>query len=94
LLYQIISNSSVEVHNVRATNAPDLASFIIDMEREREREREREIACGFNLSVRAMEYVSFLCLVVPPVIRVPDVRIEEEGEQKECVDSREQAKRE
>jgi hypothetical protein len=32
LLYQIISNSSVEVHNVRATNAPDLASFVIDME--------------------------------------------------------------
>ncbi|XP_059437488.1 uncharacterized protein LOC132170505 isoform X2 [Corylus avellana] len=32
LLYQIISKRSVEVHNVRATNAPDLASFVNDME--------------------------------------------------------------
>ncbi|XP_024030979.1 uncharacterized protein LOC21398216 [Morus notabilis] len=32
LLYQIISRRSIEVHNVRATNAPDLASFINDME--------------------------------------------------------------
>ncbi|KAL7215564.1 hypothetical protein ACSBR1_027674 [Camellia fascicularis] len=32
LLYQIISKSKVEVHNVRATNAPDLASFTNDME--------------------------------------------------------------
>ncbi|XP_041020599.1 uncharacterized protein LOC121262267 isoform X1 [Juglans microcarpa x Juglans regia] len=32
LLYQIISKRSVEVHNIRATNAPDLASFVNDME--------------------------------------------------------------
>uniref|UniRef100_A0A5B7AKP0 Uncharacterized protein n=1 Tax=Davidia involucrata TaxID=16924 RepID=A0A5B7AKP0_DAVIN len=32
LLYQIISKRTIEVHNVRATNAPDLASFINDME--------------------------------------------------------------
>ncbi|XP_015875694.3 uncharacterized protein LOC107412429 [Ziziphus jujuba] len=32
LLYQIISKRSIEVHNVRATNAPDLASFVNDME--------------------------------------------------------------
>ncbi|KAF9606086.1 hypothetical protein IFM89_023109 [Coptis chinensis] len=32
LLYQIISKRSVEVHNVRATNGPDLASFVNDME--------------------------------------------------------------
>ncbi|KAG8390761.1 hypothetical protein BUALT_Bualt01G0117100 [Buddleja alternifolia] len=32
LLYQIISKRSVEVHNVRATNAPDLASFSNDLE--------------------------------------------------------------
>ncbi|XP_057962450.1 uncharacterized protein LOC131154015 [Malania oleifera] len=32
LLYQIISNRTIEVHNVRATNAPDLTSFISDME--------------------------------------------------------------
>ncbi|GMH07650.1 hypothetical protein Nepgr_009490 [Nepenthes gracilis] len=32
LLYQIIAKRSVEVHNVRATNAPDLASFINDLE--------------------------------------------------------------
>ncbi|KAI3474340.1 hypothetical protein Pfo_029169 [Paulownia fortunei] len=32
LLYQIISKRSVEVHNVRATNAPDLASFLNDLE--------------------------------------------------------------
>lgn len=32
LLYQIISNRTIEVHNVRATNAPDLSSFINDME--------------------------------------------------------------
>ncbi|KAJ4968489.1 hypothetical protein NE237_015190 [Protea cynaroides] len=32
LLYQIISKRSVEVHNVRATNAPDLMSFKNDME--------------------------------------------------------------
>ncbi|KAL0340859.1 UNVERIFIED_CONTAM: hypothetical protein Sradi_4602700 [Sesamum radiatum] len=32
LLYQIISKRSVEVHNVRATNAPDLASFLNDFE--------------------------------------------------------------
>jgi hypothetical protein len=32
LLYQIISKRSVEVHNVRATNAPDLAAFVNDME--------------------------------------------------------------
>ncbi|KAG6645354.1 hypothetical protein I3843_08G112400 [Carya illinoinensis] len=32
LIYQIISKRSVEVHNVRATNAPDLASFVNDME--------------------------------------------------------------
>lgn len=31
-LYQIISKRSVEVHNVRATNAPDLASFVNDLE--------------------------------------------------------------
>lgn len=32
LLYQIISKRSVEVHNLRATNAPDLVSFVNDME--------------------------------------------------------------
>uniref|UniRef100_A0A7N2KQX0 Uncharacterized protein n=1 Tax=Quercus lobata TaxID=97700 RepID=A0A7N2KQX0_QUELO len=32
LLYQTISKRSVEVHNIRATNAPDLASFVNDME--------------------------------------------------------------
>uniref|UniRef100_A0A7N0ZRV6 Uncharacterized protein n=1 Tax=Kalanchoe fedtschenkoi TaxID=63787 RepID=A0A7N0ZRV6_KALFE len=32
LLYQIISKSSVEVHNLRATNAPDFTSFRNDME--------------------------------------------------------------
>lgn len=32
LLYQIISKRSVEVHNVRATNLPDLASFKNDLE--------------------------------------------------------------
>ncbi|KAH9734487.1 hypothetical protein KPL71_017392 [Citrus sinensis] len=32
LLYQIISKRTIEVHNVRATNAPDLASFINDLE--------------------------------------------------------------
>ncbi|XP_073315444.1 uncharacterized protein [Primulina huaijiensis] len=32
LLYQIISKRSVEVHNVRATNEPDLASFMNDLE--------------------------------------------------------------
>ncbi|KAI3470336.1 hypothetical protein Pfo_026999 [Paulownia fortunei] len=32
LLYQIISKRSVEVHNVRATNAPDFASFLNDLE--------------------------------------------------------------
>ncbi|KAF5207534.1 Transmembrane protein [Thalictrum thalictroides] len=32
LLYQIISRRSVEVHNVRASNGPDLLSFINDME--------------------------------------------------------------
>ncbi|KAB5529723.1 hypothetical protein DKX38_019804 [Salix brachista] len=32
LLYQIISKRTIEVHTVRATNAPDLASFINDME--------------------------------------------------------------
>ncbi|KAL2464989.1 hypothetical protein Adt_40840 [Abeliophyllum distichum] len=32
LLYQIISKRSIEVHNVRATNAPDLASFLNDLE--------------------------------------------------------------
>ncbi|KAA8533439.1 hypothetical protein F0562_031127 [Nyssa sinensis] len=32
LLYQIISKRTIEVHNVRAANAPDLASFINDME--------------------------------------------------------------
>ncbi|KAK7340342.1 hypothetical protein VNO77_21044 [Canavalia gladiata] len=32
LLYQIISKRSIEVHNVRATNGPELASFINDME--------------------------------------------------------------
>ncbi|OVA16207.1 hypothetical protein BVC80_605g6 [Macleaya cordata] len=32
LLYQIISKRSVEVHNLRAANAPDLLSFINDME--------------------------------------------------------------
>ncbi|KAG9152638.1 hypothetical protein Leryth_022407 [Lithospermum erythrorhizon] len=32
LLYQIISKRTVEVHNVRASNAPDLATFINDME--------------------------------------------------------------
>ncbi|XP_052185525.1 uncharacterized protein LOC127797067 [Diospyros lotus] len=32
LLYQIISRRNVEVHNVRTTNAPDLASFMNDME--------------------------------------------------------------
>lgn len=32
LLYQIISKRSVEVHSIRATNAPDLASFVNDME--------------------------------------------------------------
>ncbi|KAJ4955823.1 hypothetical protein NE237_012606 [Protea cynaroides] len=31
-LYQIISKRSVEVHNVRATDAPDLMSFMNDME--------------------------------------------------------------
>ncbi|KAF5743772.1 hypothetical protein HS088_TW08G00359 [Tripterygium wilfordii] len=32
LLYQIIMKRTIEVHNVRATNAPDLASFNNDME--------------------------------------------------------------
>ncbi|XP_059669040.1 uncharacterized protein LOC132314161 [Cornus florida] len=32
LLYQILSKRNVEVHNVRATNGPDLASFMNDME--------------------------------------------------------------
>ncbi|XVF41591.1 hypothetical protein PTKIN_Ptkin01aG0291500 [Pterospermum kingtungense] len=32
LLYQIIAKRSIEVHNVKATNAPDLASFRNDME--------------------------------------------------------------
>uniref|UniRef100_A0A7N0RD40 Transmembrane protein n=1 Tax=Kalanchoe fedtschenkoi TaxID=63787 RepID=A0A7N0RD40_KALFE len=32
LLYEIISKRSVEVHNVRATNAPDLTSFKNDLE--------------------------------------------------------------
>ncbi|CAJ1822226.1 unnamed protein product [Sphenostylis stenocarpa] len=32
LLYQIISKRSIEVHNVRATNGPELTSFINDME--------------------------------------------------------------
>ncbi|KAL7109644.1 hypothetical protein ACP275_06G187000 [Erythranthe tilingii] len=32
LLYQTISKRSVEVHNVRAANAPDLASFLNDLE--------------------------------------------------------------
>ncbi|GLT95485.1 hypothetical protein SLE2022_131650 [Rubroshorea leprosula] len=32
LLYQVISKRTIEVHNVRATNAPDLASFTNDME--------------------------------------------------------------
>uniref|UniRef100_A0A2N9EBB3 Transmembrane protein n=1 Tax=Fagus sylvatica TaxID=28930 RepID=A0A2N9EBB3_FAGSY len=32
LLYQNISKRSVEVHNIRATNAPDLASFVNDLE--------------------------------------------------------------
>lgn len=32
LLYQIISKRTVEVHNLRATNAPDLVSFVNDLE--------------------------------------------------------------
>nr|XP_016464469.1 PREDICTED: uncharacterized protein LOC107787415 isoform X3 [Nicotiana tabacum] len=32
LLYQIISKRAIEMHNVRATNAPDLAAFINDLE--------------------------------------------------------------
>ncbi|KAL8517779.1 hypothetical protein ACS0TY_009195 [Phlomoides rotata] len=32
LLYQTISKRSVEVHNVRATNGPDLVSFLNDLE--------------------------------------------------------------
>ncbi|XVF30403.1 hypothetical protein REPUB_Repub16aG0054200 [Reevesia pubescens] len=32
LLYQIIAKRTIEVHNVKATNAPDLASFRNDME--------------------------------------------------------------
>ncbi|XP_021772373.1 uncharacterized protein LOC110736463 isoform X1 [Chenopodium quinoa] len=32
LLYQIISKRSVEVHNLRATNGPDLVAFMNDME--------------------------------------------------------------
>ncbi|KAL1807977.1 hypothetical protein ACET3Z_024967 [Daucus carota] len=32
LLYQFLSKRSIEVHNLRATNAPDLASFNNDME--------------------------------------------------------------
>ncbi|ESQ41643.1 hypothetical protein EUTSA_v10012976mg [Eutrema salsugineum] len=32
LLYQIITKRSIEVHNVRATNSPDLASFENDLE--------------------------------------------------------------
>ncbi|CAI9090921.1 OLC1v1025811C2 [Oldenlandia corymbosa var. corymbosa] len=32
LLYQIISKRSVEVHNIRASNAPDLAAFLNDLE--------------------------------------------------------------
>ncbi|OMO89263.1 hypothetical protein COLO4_19830 [Corchorus olitorius] len=32
LLYQVIANRTIEVHNVKATNAPDLASFRNDME--------------------------------------------------------------
>ncbi|KAJ8753634.1 hypothetical protein K2173_025625 [Erythroxylum novogranatense] len=32
LLYQIISKRNIEVHNVRATNAPDLAAFANDLE--------------------------------------------------------------
>ncbi|KGN61244.1 uncharacterized protein LOC101211303 [Cucumis sativus] len=32
LLYQIISKRSIEVHNVKAANAPDLVSFVNDIE--------------------------------------------------------------
>lgn len=32
LLYQIISKRTIEIHNVKAANAPELASFINDME--------------------------------------------------------------
>ncbi|XP_022929662.1 uncharacterized protein LOC111436176 isoform X1 [Cucurbita moschata] len=32
LLYQIISKRSIEVHNMKAANAPDLVSFVNDME--------------------------------------------------------------
>ncbi|CAI0559564.1 unnamed protein product [Linum tenue] len=32
LLYQIISKRTIEVHNIRAMNAPDLAAFLNDME--------------------------------------------------------------
>ncbi|CAA0821267.1 Unknown protein [Striga hermonthica] len=32
LLYQFISRTNVEVHNIRAVNAPDLASFLNDFE--------------------------------------------------------------
>ncbi|KAL9233491.1 hypothetical protein vseg_008482 [Gypsophila vaccaria] len=32
LLYQIITKRSVEVHNIKATNAPDLISFVNDLE--------------------------------------------------------------
>ncbi|KAL8170833.1 hypothetical protein V2J09_022637 [Rumex salicifolius] len=32
LLYQIISKRKIEVHNVRAANAPDLVSFVNDLE--------------------------------------------------------------
>ncbi|KAF3452437.1 hypothetical protein FNV43_RR02870 [Rhamnella rubrinervis] len=32
LLYQIISKRTIEVHNVKATNSPDLAAFANDME--------------------------------------------------------------
>ncbi|KAM7497655.1 hypothetical protein LguiA_022069 [Lonicera macranthoides] len=32
LLYQIISKRAIEVHNVRATSAPDLTNFVNDME--------------------------------------------------------------
>ncbi|XP_022973907.1 uncharacterized protein LOC111472540 isoform X1 [Cucurbita maxima] len=32
LLYQIISKRSIEVHNIKAAHAPDMASFVNDME--------------------------------------------------------------
>ncbi|KAJ4829195.1 hypothetical protein Tsubulata_004826 [Turnera subulata] len=34
LLYQVIANRTIEVHNVRALNAPDLTDFVNDMEME------------------------------------------------------------